>query len=415
MTAVKTHQTEADYPHEPPAERPRRRRALIIGAVLLGIVAIGWGLWTLLAPEPPASEPVAATRQDAGVRVSTVVAGPKVMARRLRVTGTLVARDEVSIGTALQDQRIAAVLVDEGESVVAGQVLARLETDNLQAQLRQTQAAVTRASAAIEQAEAVNAEAQASLQRILPLGQSGAVSAQQVDERRAQAGSAAGALAVARAELTQTQAQLADARTQLAKAEIRAPVAGIVSERTARLGALAGGPDPLFRLIRNGLIELDGEVAESDLSIVRPGSVVSVEVPGVAAPIIGRVRMVAPKVDPQTRLGRVRVSLPVSPDVRAGAYARGVILIDEDSIAVTVPQSAVTTNAAGASVMVVDAQGRAARRPVSIGRTADGVVEVRTGLREGERVVAQASAFVREGDRVQLAGTPPAAVREAGR
>lgn len=163
---------------------PHRRRALIIAAVILIVVSAAWGLWSVSGPEsaPAVGAPQASAP---GARVSTATAGPATLTQRLRVTGTVSARDEISIGTAVQDQRIAAVLVDEGDRVVVGQILARLETETLRAQTRQAEAAVARARAAIVQQQAVNVEAQASLQRILPLGRSGAVSEQQIDAPRA--------------------------------------------------------------------------------------------------------------------------------------------------------------------------------------------------------------------------------------
>jgi RND family efflux transporter MFP subunit len=399
----------------PSPKSPPRRRALIVAAVILIVVCAAWGLWSVFASQDAPADPVPAASAE-GVRVSMVTAAPATLTQRLRVTGTVVARDEISIGTALQDQRIAAVLVDEGDRVIAGQVLARLETETLRAQARQAEAAVTRARAAIAQQQALNVEAQANLQRILPLGRSGAVSEQQVDERRAQAGSSAAGLDVARAELAQAEAQRADARSQLSRAEIRAPAAGIISERAARIGALASGTDPLFRLIRAGQLELDGEVSELDLATIDVGRPVRVEVAGTADAIDGRVRLIAPKVDPQSRLGRVRVSLPADPDIRAGAFARGSILIGDTVAPVTVPRSAVTTDAqGGASVMVVAADGRASRRAVSIGRSDDERIEIAQGLRAGERVVARATAFVRDGDRVQLTETRASAPTEVGR
>lgn len=393
---------------------PPRRRALIVAIAVLVVIGAAWGLWSVFGRDGAAA-PSAPEASAQTVRVSTVTAGPATLTQRLRITGTVAARDEISIGTALQDQRVAAVLVDEGDGVRAGQILARLETETLRAQARQAEAATARARAAIAQQQAVNVEAQASLQRILPLGRSGAVSEQQVDERRATAGSAAAGLEVARAELAQAEAQLADARSQLSRADIRAPVAGIISERAARIGALASGPDPLFRLIRAGQLELDGEISELDLATIAVGQQVSVEVAGVATPVEGRVRLVAPKVDPQTRLGRVRVSLPPDPDIRAGSFARGSILIGDAVSAVTVPRSAVAITAQGAaSVMAVSADGRASRRVVSIGRSDDDTVEITQGLRAAEHVVARATAFVRDGDRVQVTQVRTAP-REAGR
>jgi HlyD family secretion protein len=397
----------------PHPKAPPRRRAMTVALVLGVAGAAVWGLWDF----PDKESSPAKTVQEAsapGPRVSTVIAGPATLRQTLRVTGTVGAQDEISIGTALQDQRVAAVLVDEGDHVRAGQVLARLETETLLAQVRQAEAATARARAAIVQQDAVNVEAQARLKRILPLGRSGAVSVQEVDERRAQAGSAAAGLDVARAELAQAEAQLADIRSQLSRADIRAPVAGIISERTARIGALASGPDPLFRLIRDGLLELEGEVSELDLGAIEIGQMATVEVAGVTKPVEGQVRLISPKVDPQTRLGRVRVSLPPDPDIRSGSFARGSIRIGDIVSAVTVPRSAVTmTLHDAASVMAVDADGQVSHSIVSVGRSDDEAVEITQGLRVGDRVVARAAAFVRDGDRIQITQAQTATV-EAG-
>lgn len=411
-----TPQAAADRPEVAPAEASARRdkpraikpRAIWIGACLL---LSATGAWMLLAPARPDASAVssgrAPARSEGALRVSSAVAGPGVMVRSVRVAGTLVARDEVSIGTALQDQRLAAIHADEGDAVAAGQVLARLETAGLEAQMRQSQAAVARARAAIAQQAAIHAEARASLLRMAPLGRSGAVSEQQIDERRAQEGAAAAGLDAARAEYDQARAQLAEARTQLGKADIRSPAAGIISERGARIGALSGS-EPLFRLIRDGQVELDGEVPEHDLPWVSSGLPVRVDVAGIAMPVAGRVRLVAPKVDASTRLGRVRIALEPHPDLRAGAYASTRVEVDRPTIAVVVPQRAVSIDAQGvASVMLIGDGGRVTRRVIGAGRRSGDAVEVTSGLKAGDRVVAGASAFVRDGDEVRIARMPP--------
>ena len=156
---------------------------------------------------------------------------------RIAVSGSLVGRDEIAIRTPLQDQRIAAVLVEEGDWVRAGQPLATLETDTLDAQLRQAQATLGRARAQVQQQEALNAEAQTQLRRIAPLVRSGSVSAQQIDQQQAQARSSAAALAAARAEQEQARAGVAQAQAQRDKARLRRPTASCPS--ATRAGAWA--------------------------------------------------------------------------------------------------------------------------------------------------------------------------------
>ena len=211
-----------------------RHRYSLAAACALALAALA-ALALRAAPAAVAETPQAAP----ALRVTTVVAGPGTVPIRIAVSGSLVGRDEIAIRTPLQDQRIAAVLVEEGDWVRAGQPLATLETDTLDAQLRQAQATLGRARAQVQQQEALNAEAQTQLRRIAPLVRSGSVSAQQIDQQQAQARSSAAALAAARAEQEQARAGVAQAQAQRDKAALLAPADGIVSERHARAGAWA--------------------------------------------------------------------------------------------------------------------------------------------------------------------------------
>ena len=203
---------------------------------------------------------MAETPQAAPALRVTTSAGPGTVPIRIAVSGSLVGRDEIAIRTPLQDQRIAAVLVEEGDWVRAGQPLATLETDTLDAQLRQAQATLGRARAQVQQQEALNAEAQTQLRRISPLVRSGSVSAQQIDQQQAQARSSAAALAAARAEQEQARAGWRRHRRNATRPRCwRRPTASCPS---ATRGP-ARGDAPLFKLIRDGLLELDGEVPKA--------------------------------------------------------------------------------------------------------------------------------------------------------
>ena len=252
------------------------------------------------------------------------------------------------------------------------------------------------------QQEALNAEAQTQLRRISPLVRSGSVSAQQIDQQQAQARSSAAALAAARAEQEQARAGVAQAQAQRDKAALLAPADGIVSERHARAGAL-GGDAPLFKLIRDGLLELDGEVPE------RAGRHPARHARAVAGArrdgCGGRQR--SPRIAQGGRgdaHGPCRIALEAAPAIRAGSFAATTLETGQDALPVVVPQRAVTFGAQGAaSVMVLDAAGRVARRAVTLGRLNGSVAEVRSGLDAGERLVATATAFIKEGDIVTSA------------
>ncbi|WP_406625320.1 efflux RND transporter periplasmic adaptor subunit [Acidovorax sp. SDU_ACID1] len=374
------------------------RAWLIVSAALVALALTVMWAW------PDASD---APADDPPMRVTAGVAGPATVTPTLRLSGTLVAREDIAIGTALQDQRVAQVHVDVGERVRRGQLLARLETTNVQAQLQQAEAALSRAQAALREQQALDAEARATLARIEPLTRSGAVSAQQGDEQRARAASAAASLQAARADVQQAQAQVAEQRSQRARADILAPVDGVVSMRTARVGALAGA-EPLFRLIGEGEIELDAEATATDLAQLAIGMAATVRLADGEDDLDGTVRLITPELDPRTRLGRVRVMLDATnarqERWRAGSHAEARFTLPAQTLPVAVPARAVTTNAERqSSVMLVDAQGRVSQRAVTPGRRHGDLLEIVAGLKPGERVVQEAIAFVRDGDVVTVA------------
>lgn len=379
---------------------PRLRRWLVAVALALAALVLVVRAW-------PGKPPAAAA--EAPLQVGTATAAPATLARPLRLSGVLVAREDIAIGTALQEQRVAEVHAEVGDVVRRGQPLARLEADGVQAQLRQAEAALARARAALRQQQALDEEARASLQRIEPLGRSGSVSAQQVDEQRARAATATASLQAARAEVEQARAQLADSRSQRGKADILAPADGVVAARMARVGALAGA-EPLFRLIQDGAIEFDGEASAAELALLDPGMPVRVAVEGLPADLEGEVRLLTPEVDARTRLGRVRIALRRAEGLRAGGYAEARLALPPLVLALALPARAVAVAADGeASVMRVDAAGQVTRRVVVPGRRGGGVLEILAGLQPGERVVLDAAAFVHEGDVVAATAASGAA------
>lgn len=399
-------------PTDPTAEqcRSQRLRRLVKHTPRLLLVTLLTLAGTLLALWLPQTQLPASHSQEPppGLKVSSVQVRTGSVGQRIFISGTLVPQEEIAVGTALQDQRLASIRVEEGDRVSAGQVLAELETTTLDAQVQQAEAALERATALIRQQQALSVEARISHQRLEQLGGIGAASAQQVDQQRAQAHTTQAALAAARAEQAQARAQLADVRAQRQKATLRAPVAGVVSERHARVGALAGA-EPLFRLIRDNRLELDGEVTESALRALQVGTRVVVQVTGLPTPVAGQVRLLAAKVDPVSRRGRVRITLAADPELRAGSFASSSLELPAQSLelpaqSLVLPQRALTfASDEQATVVVLDPEGRASLRQIRVGRR-DGIqVQVLSGLVEGERVVARASAFVRDGDQVRPA------------
>lgn len=345
--------------------------------------------------------------------VSVVSAVVGAIAERIVLTGTFVPREEVLVTPQVDGYAITQILAEEGDKVAAGQLLARLADDVPRAEYAQSQAQVARAAAAIDQAQGAITEAQANKTeadaaygRARSLVTTGSTSRETYDQKLAAAQMAGArlqalgnALKVAQAERAVAQAQLQEAGVRLARTEIRAPVAGIVSHRTARIGAVvsqSGGA--LFRIIEDGAVELEGDVPEALLAQLRPGQAADIHVPGRVLPYPGKVRLVSPEVDATTRLGRVRLTVDAQPPPAIGGFGRGTVEVARET-GVLVPLSAVLFQPGGPQVQVVR-DGMVETRPVELGLQDGGQVEVRRGLSAGETLVAISGTFVRGGDRV---------------
>jgi HlyD family secretion protein len=314
----------------------------------------------------------------------------------LAASGDLVAREEAAVLPEVNGFRVARVLVDEGAFVRQGQTLAELDGDLINAQLAQQTALAAQAKVQAEQAEAEAA-------RVAGLDKQGVLSQEQVEQRRFQA-------RAARANAEAQAAAARDVRTRAAKLAVTAPVAGLVLQRTVRPGDISavGASDPWFRLARAGEIELSAQLSEADLAKVRVGQPAQVTVPG-GLTVNGVVRLVSPRVDAQTKLGAVRVRLPVRPEIRAGGFGRAVFG-SAGSESLAVPETAIRYDADGASVMVVGAGDKVQRVAVQTGQRAGGMVQLLKGPAAGTRVVAAAGAFLLDGDKIQPAegGAAPA-------
>ncbi|HYF56156.1 MAG TPA: efflux RND transporter periplasmic adaptor subunit [Salinarimonas sp.] len=345
--------------------------------------------------------------------VTVAAATERELVERVPVSGTLVPREEIMVAPEVEGLRIVEVRVEEGDTVKAGQVLAVLNRDILETTLAQNTATTAKADAAIAQArsqivqaEAAQTEARQALERAEALIRSGNTTQAVLEQRISAARSAEGrlaaardALAIATADRAAADAQRREVQVRLARTEIKAPTGGILNRKTARVGAAAtAAGDPLFRIIRDGEIELEGEITETQLPRIREGAPARVDADG-EHQLDGRVRNVFPEVDRATRLGKVRVSLPRDPALRIGAFARGSIEVARRK-GVAVPVNAVLYGTEGATLQVV-ANDRVETRRVRTGLSAGGLIEIREGLKAGEAVVARAGSFLRDGDPVR--------------
>lgn len=355
-------------------------------------------------PEPTAGLPA--------ITVSSVTTA--VLRDRVLASGLIGPVERVYVQPQIEGQQIEAILADLGDTVAAGQVLARLSATALDLQKSQYSASRAAAEAAIAQAEAQLADAQASAdqaervrKRTEALKAQGTTSQAAADQAIAAATSATARVSVAlqglssaRAQLDLVLAQTGDVDLRLARTEIRAPVAGRIVERNAQLGAIASAAgQPMFVLVRDGKLELQADVAEQDVLRLAPGQTVKLTVAGRDAPLTGTVRLVEPEVDAVTRLGRVRIALDDAGQVRSGQFAEAEVLVAGGEF-LAVPVTAVASGKGGPSVLRVTGDGTVERVAIATGIRDGGLVAVTAGLKPGDRIVARAGAFVRPGDHI---------------
>ena len=361
---------------------------------------------------PGGKSAVETVQIDAAPLISVVKAVPAEFRETVLVSGSLVAREEILVAPEIEGLRVVELFADEGTKVRKGQVLARLVSEQLDAQMAQNDASLARNTAAIAQAksgivqaEARAREAQAQLDRAEPLKKSGYLSGSTYDQRESAAATAASQVIASNDALKSTEADRAIVEAQRrelewrrSNTEVKAPADGVVSRRNARIGAMATAVgEPMFRVISNSEVELDAEVVETDLVKVKEGQKVHISAAG-ADDIQGTVRLVSPEIDKSTRLGRVRVFLGPRPDLKIGAFARGSIETQQ-SHGIGLPATAINFGLDGAHVQIVR-DDIVQRRAVKTGLTSGDLVEIVEGVVADELAVARAGTFLRDGDKI---------------
>jgi len=319
--------------------------------------------------------------------VSVTEVGRSAVPTTVSIIGTIAARYDTPIGVEGDGGRVAAIYVEAGDRVKRGQVLARLDVSVLQPQVVNLQATLE-----LSRAEADLAAAE--YHRAVAVGASGALSAEETERRRSSSVTAAAKVKVA-------AAQLAEAEARLARAEVRAPAEGVILTRSVEVGQTAApGGGALFRLAEGGEVELRGQVAEQDLPLLVVGQPVNVRLTGTAKVYAGQVRLLGAVIDPQTRLGLVRVALTPDPNLRPGAFARAEVTVS-NAPRIVLPQTAVLTDDKGSYVLIVNSQNKVERRAVHVSGTVANGVTIADGLTDREQVIATAGAFLQEGEVVK--------------
>lgn len=352
-----------------------------------GLLVIALIAFSLRAPGDKQPEPIAAAKS--ALTVNTTQPQSAILPLRISANGNVAAWQEASIGAEANGLRLVEVRVNVGDVVKRGQVLAAFASDTAQADVAQAHAAVAEAEATLAEA-AVNAE------RARRLQPSGIMSAQQINQYLT-------AEQTARARLSVQQAAAVVRQLRLQQTRVLAPDHGVISARSATVGAVLPGGQELFRMIRQGRLEWRAEVSSAELVLLKPGMRVSVTAAN-GIPIKGTLRKIAPTVDVQTRNGLVYVDLPSPGNIKAGMFARGEFEIGS-SQALTLPQSAVLQRDGFSYVLRVGADSRVSEAKVNVGRRVGERIEITGGLDAAARVVAAGGSFLADGDTVRVVDT----------
>ena len=362
-------------------------RAGALAAAALILTSCGEGE-AKKADEAAAAKKAASAGQTVTVATATMTALPRIVT----ASGSISAWEEVPVGAETGGLVATAVYVDEGSYVRQGQPLVQLNDALLQAQLRQQQAAV-------QTAEANAARDDAALGRAQELKEKGFLSQASLDTALANQRASTAGLASARASLSET-------RTRLSQATLRAPVSGLIISRSVTRGQIVQAGTEMFRMVRDGRLELDAQVPETDLALIRAGQSATISSDQLGQ-TTGRVRIVTPEVNATSRLGIARVALNGAGGFRPGMFAKAQIDVGAQP-QITIPTPAVLYRENKPGVFVVQANNQVHFTPVGILSRSATQTSV-SGLAEGARVVVEGAGFLGDGDHVTVSAAAPVA------
>ena len=331
--------------------------------------------------------------------IKLTVVSPKIQQfnPKLNLHGELVAKDDVAVGSALQGQQISEVLVEVGENVQKGQILALLDNAGVKAKFDQQTAALEAAKQNLNSAKAAFSEASSALKRAKSLAAKKAISSQELEQASTKEASARANLNSAKAQISQIDAQISEAKDQLAKASIVAPVSGVVTAKKVQIGALTSG-EALFNIAKDGIVELSADTDARELAQIKVGMSATAQIYGVKEAVNGRVRLVPVSVDTSSRLGKVKISLDGEAKF-IGSYAKAIIDLPEFS-ALALPAQAISFTDEGAFATLIK-DGKAQKQKIQTGLRANGLVQVITGVSEDDEVALKAAALVNDGEAAQ--------------
>lgn len=359
----------------------RNRRRMIIAALIAAILIVASGAYYFFGQGKESAATSAEAEKAAQAQtVSVVVPGSDTVAQTINATGTLAARREIPVGVVGEGGRVLQVYADAGDWVSQGAILVSVDR-SVQAQ----QAAALEAQIGVARADLQLAQNE--LDRAMQLVERGFISKADVDRKTATRDAT-------RARVNVANAQLAETRARNARLDVRAPVSGYVLERNVETGqTVSAGSGILFRIAKDGQLELQAKLSEDDLAQVDVGIAATVTPVGTDRVFSGNIWQISPMIDAQSRQGMARVALPFDKALRPGGFA-AVEIKSGVVTAPVLPESAVQTGPNGSFVYVVGKDNKVKQRPVKVGPvTANGLI-IEEGLAGTERVVVYAGGFL---------------------
>jgi RND family efflux transporter MFP subunit len=381
------------------------QHAPALSALAVSLAALGlWLGFGAASQTQDASTAKTMAAAKPSMTVTTTKPGQNALPLRLAANGNVAAWQEASVGSESSGLKLQEVRANVGDVVKAGQVLAVFAAETVQADV-----AAARASLAEAQAQAADAAANA--ERARSLQSSGALSAQQISQYTT-------ADLSGKARVQSAEAALQQQLLRLKHTQVLAPDAGVISARSATVGSVLGAGTELFRLIRQGRLEWRAEVTAAELGRIKVGTLVQVTGAN-GTQVTGKVRMVAPTVDPQSRNALVYVDLnghagglrtaepgkPASGVLVAGMFAHGEFALGSSG-ALTVPQQAVVVRDGFSYVFTLGAGNKVAQQKVETGRRVGEQVEILKGLAADASIAVAGAGFLNDGDTVRIGSAP---------
>ena len=372
------------------------KRSTLVIALLALVVAVAAVFFMMRKPSDKAGEPMAKDAAHAPKPALTVtVARPEAteLMLTLAANGNVAAWQEAVVGSESNGLKLAEVRVNVGDVVKKGQVLAVFSPETVRADIAQSRASLA-------EARATAADAAGNAARARTLQATGALSQQQINQYQTTE-------QTAKARVEAAEAVLAAQEVRGRNTQVLAPDDGVISARTATVGSVVAAGTELFRLIRQGRLEWRAEVTSAELSRIAVGTPAFV-VSASGAQVRGKVRSIAPTVDPQTRAALVYVDLPTvqqNTGIKAGMFARGDFELGRSS-APTVPQSAIVPRDGFNNVFLLKPDNKVMQLKVQVGRRLNDRIEITSALPEGAQVVVQGAGFLNDGDLVRVVEAP---------